>query len=208
MKDVTTPRSDAGDAARTPGRVTYARGRYPGDLEREVPDSPSLRLRPIRSDDAPALLDFHHRLSPGSIYRRYFSVHPELTAAELAHLTEVDYVDRLAFVLLEAEHLVGVGRYDRLPGTDEAEVAFVVEDVYQHQGLGSFLLENLAGAARARGIDVFIAETQADNRNMMAVFTESGYEVASALDDEIFSVRVALTRPRTGAGAPAEGGRP
>ena len=44
------------------------------------------------------------------------------------------------------------GRYDRLPGTSEAEVAFVVADEHQGRGLGTLLLEHLAAAARERGI--------------------------------------------------------
>jgi GNAT superfamily N-acetyltransferase len=166
-----------------------APGEYPNDLVDEVlAGEERYGLRPIRPEDASILLEFHHRLSPGSVYRRYFSVHPELSAAELAHLTTVDYVDRLAFVLTRDGVLVGVGRFDRLPATSRAEVAFVVEDRYQHRGLGAALLEHLAAAAWTRGITELVAETLADNRDMMAVFTESGFPVTSHLDDEIYSV--------------------
>ena len=47
--------------------------------------------------------------------------------------------------------LIGVGRYDRYPDTDDAEVAFLIEDAHQRRGLGSVLLEHLAAAARERG---------------------------------------------------------
>ena len=55
-----------------------------------------------------------------------------------------------------ASDIVAVGRYDRIPGTDAAEVAFVVDDAHQGRGIGSVLLEHLAAiAARERGITPF-----------------------------------------------------
>ena len=112
----------------------------------------------------------------------------ELSETEVSWLTTVDYVDRLALVVLVGEDLVAVGRYDRVPASESAEVAFLVADDYQHRGLGMLLLQNLATAARRQGITTFLAETQASNRDMMGVFEGSGYEVTSSLDAEIISV--------------------
>lgn len=167
---------------------------YPPELERDVTTTTglTLHLRPIRPGDADLLVAFHQRLSPGAVYRRYFSWHPELSAKEVNRFTNVDYVDRLALIVTDGDALVAVGRYDRVPGTHDAEVAFIVADVYQHQGIGLLLLHNLAGAARARGITSFSAETQADNRNMMNVFHESGFHVRSSIDEEVLSVRFSI----------------
>ena len=164
---------------------------YPAELECDVVDGAGsmLHLRPIRPSDADRLVAFHDRLSAKSVYRRYFSVHPELSSKEVVHLTTVDYVDRMAFIVNDGDEMVAVGRYDRISGTDEAEVAFLVADRYQHHGIGALLLEHLANAARPVGITAFTAETQADNRGMMGVFLDSGYPVTSRLEDEIFDVR-------------------
>ncbi len=165
-------------------------GVYPSDLTTRVTTERglTLQMRPIRPDDADILNQFHAQLSPDSVFRRYFSVHPELSASELVHLTTVDYVDRLAFIIIDRGVLVAVGRYDRDPQTTRAEVAFLVDDAFQHQGLGILLLDHLADAAWARGITTFVAETQADNRSMMHVFRESGFEVTARLEDEIILV--------------------
>lgn len=167
---------------------------YPAALEREITtrEGATLHLRPIRPDDTERLLDFHHRLSADSIYRRYFSMHPELSTAELAHLTRVDYIDRLALVIEDGDRLVAVGRYDQYPFSKKAEVAFVVADDYQHQGLGLTLLINLARAAWARGITTFTAETMASNREMMSVFYDSGFPVKTVLENEEISVRFSI----------------
>jgi GNAT superfamily N-acetyltransferase len=169
-----------------------ARIGYPAALECDLVTSTGvkLHLRPIAPSDASRLERFHERLSEGAIYRRYFALRPELSAKEIAHLTTLDYQDRFAYVVLDDEDdLVAVGRYDRIQGADDAEVAFVVIDHYQHHGIGILLLWHLARAARPNGITHFVAETQADNRGMLGVFRDSGYPVTSTLDDEIVSLR-------------------
>ncbi len=164
---------------------------YPRALDREVSlaSGELVHLRPIYPGDAQRLIAFHDRLSSDSVYRRYFSFHPELSDDEVAWLTTVDYDDRLALIVEDHEKLLAVGRYDRIPGTDEAEVAFLVADDYQHRGLGMLLLHHLATAARHQGITTFTAETQASNRDMMGVFEGSGFDVSASLDAEIISVR-------------------
>jgi GNAT superfamily N-acetyltransferase len=108
------------------------------------------------------------------------------------HLTQVDYVDRLALVIEDGDDLVAVGRYDRSPDSTTAEVAFVVRDDYQHLGLGHRLLEALAEAARARGISTFSAETLFTNRDMMAVFRHSGYPLTTSVSRGEVSVRFSI----------------
>jgi RimJ/RimL family protein N-acetyltransferase len=177
-------------------------GVYPVELIGELTTTTGdrLLLRPIRPSDAVALVAFHRQLTEGSVYRRYFSWHPELSTSEVTHLTTLDYVDRLALVVEDGDELVAVGRYDRYPDTDRAEVAFLVTDARQRQGIGSVLLERLAAAAWRRGITTFIAETQSDNRDMLRVFAESGYAVRRSFDNEVAYVRFDIApearRPR------------
>jgi GNAT superfamily N-acetyltransferase len=113
---------------------------------------------------------------------RFFSVHPTLSAKEVERFTTVDYVDRMALVVERAGGLIAVGRFDRIVGTPDAEVAFVVADDHQHHGLGSLLLDELARAATARGIKTFLAETLCDNKAMLDVFHHSGFDVATKID--------------------------
>jgi hypothetical protein len=67
-------------------------------------------VRPIRPDDAEALVDFHEHLSSDTVYRRYFSAHPHLRQTEIDRYTRVDYRGRLALILLIDDRLVAVGR--------------------------------------------------------------------------------------------------
>jgi RimJ/RimL family protein N-acetyltransferase len=167
---------------------------YPGALATEVVTTSGIHLtiRPIRPDDAARLERFHERLTSHSIYRRYFSLHPVLSERELRFLTEVDYVTRFAFVVEYLDELIGVGRFDRIAETSDAEVAFIVSDEFHHLGIGLMLLERLADVAWSLGITTFCAETQADNRSMMGVFAASGFVVNARMEDEIISARFSV----------------
>ena len=154
---------------------------YPHGLERDVVTEDGLRyrVRPIRPDDASRLVAFHGQLSTRSVYLRFFTVHPTLSETEVRRFTTVDYVDRLALVATVEDRLIAVARYDRAPGATEAEVAFVVADDYQHHGIGSTLLDDLADAARARGVTTFRADTLAENHAMLDVFRHTGFPVSA-----------------------------
>jgi len=167
---------------------------FPEELSADVvvATGATLLLRPIRAEDAEKLVAFHARLSFDSIYRRYFSLHPVLTADEVTHFTQVDYVDRLALVIEDGEEIVAVGRYDRYPQSPSAEVAFVVRDDYQHQGLGHRLLDGLAKAAWERGITTLCAETLSSNHDMLSVFRHSGYLITTTSEFGEISVRLAI----------------
>ena len=155
-----------------------------------------VHIRPIRPDDEAGLLAFHQRLSPLSVYRRYFSAHPELSTQEVRRLTHVDYVDRLALVAESAGEIVAVCRYERLGRTLDAEVAFLVSDEHQHHGIASALLQCLAAAARDNGITTFVAETLADNRAMLDVFADSGFPLTTSRESGTVSLRFPITGER------------
>ncbi len=138
--------------------------------------------------DADAVQAFHMAQSQNSIYMRFFTYKSKLTPKELRRFTELDYCDRVAFVITHRREIIGIGRYDRLDDPTEAEVAFNVSDANQGRGLGSILLEHLAVAARENGIDRFSAEVLPENRKMMQVFTEAGYEVHRRFDDGVISL--------------------
>jgi GNAT superfamily N-acetyltransferase len=157
---------------------------YPEGVEHDVICDPGMRchLRPIRPDDAARLTEFHSRLAPRSVFLRFFTFHPELAAKEAEHFACVDYVDRFALVAELDGRLIAVARFDRQSGDTEAEVAFVVSDEFQHHGIGSLLLDELATAARARGVTTFRAETLAENRAMLDVFRHAGFPVSSNVE--------------------------
>ncbi|HMD45018.1 MAG TPA: GNAT family N-acetyltransferase [Acidimicrobiales bacterium] len=166
-----------------PTETVIASG-YPAELEVDACDrwGDPVHLRPIRPADAERLVAFHEHLSPSTVYLRFFTLHPHLSEREVQRFTTVDYQDRLAIVAEVDGLLVGVGRYDRMPGTDEAEVAFVVADAFQRRGIGVLLLRQLVAAARPRGIHRFLAETLEGNAPMLSVFKGSGFPLETHVE--------------------------
>src|SRR5215212_9529756 len=103
---------------------------YPRHWEADVvaSDGGVVHLRPIRPDDADALVAFHARLSERTRYLRYFGPYPRIPERDLIRFTHVDHHDRVALIAVLGADLIAVGRYDRIDDRPDAEVAFVVAD--------------------------------------------------------------------------------
>jgi acetate---CoA ligase (ADP-forming) len=152
----------------------------------------TLHLRPIRSEDTAALQTFHRHLSPESLYFRFMSF-AGATPAVAARLCTVDYANAFGFVgecggtICAAAHYF---RHQRHP--ERAEVAFAVADALRGQGVGTKLLERLAVVAREHGIRVFTAQVLVENRPMLDVFFQSGYETSVEQDGSVDHVTLRL----------------
>ena len=125
-------------------------------------DGTAVCVRAIRPDDKERLQVAFARLSPRSVYQRFFHPVNELTADDLRRLTEIDFRDHVGIVLTVGEgsdeRLIAVGRYVRVvSGGDLAEVAFTVADDYQHRGAATLLLRELVAIAREHGVRKFVA---------------------------------------------------
>ena len=164
---------------------------YPAHWEADVvaSDGGIVHLRPIVPSDADALLRFHASLSERTRYLRYFGPYPHVSARDLERFSVVNHRDRVAFICLLGGEVIAVGRYEGIPGPDgsveSAEVAFVARDSHQGRGLGSILLEHLAAAARENGLRRFEAEVLVENRAMVRVFRDAGYQVSRAFADGV-----------------------
>jgi len=155
-------------------------------------DGTRVHLRPIRTDEAPKLLGLYDRLSPESLYFRFFAV-PDKDRSKAEYLAHVDYGTRYALVAEVARDFVGVARWERnLEDPTRAEVAFTVADDFQGRGLGTLLFRRLATLARARGIATFDAEVLPSNEKMLRVFERSGLPQTSRRDPPALHVSIAL----------------
>ena len=127
-------------------------------------------LRSIEADDAEGLRRFYGRLSERAFLFRFFEPKHELTEEQARHMTDLDGRDRFALVAESPEEegeIVGVVRYDRIPNSNQAEYAALVEDHWQGCGLGLEMTRRLAGVARDRGVGVFQALVMPDNSHML-----------------------------------------
>ena len=162
---------------------------YPAAWEADVVlrDGTVAHLRPILPSDVDGIHRFHAAQSDESIYLRFFAPLRRLSDADVYRFTHVDYVDRVALVATMRDDIIGVGRYDRIDGRS-AEVAFNISDHFQGKGIGSVLLEHLAAIAQEFGIARFTAEVLPQNRKMLSVFSDAGYDVTRHVEDGVVEV--------------------
>ena len=85
---------------------------------------------------------------------------------------DVDGKDRFALVALDSQdpgEIVAVVRYEREKGTQGAEYAALIEDRFQHRGLGIGLTKKLIEAARENGIRHLHALVMRENAEMLGL---------------------------------------
>ncbi|MHB1473479.1 MAG: bifunctional acetate--CoA ligase family protein/GNAT family N-acetyltransferase [Dermatophilaceae bacterium] len=162
---------------------------YPAEWEADVVlrDGSVAHVRPIVPDDGDGLRRFHAGQSAESIYLRFFAPLKTLSDKDVARFTQVDYDSRVALVATVRGEIIGIARYDRLNATT-AEVAFNISDAFQGKGVGSVLLEHLAAVAQERGVAKFEADVLPQNRKMIQVFNDAGYEVSHHFDNGVIAV--------------------
>ena len=160
-------------------------------------DETRVCVRAIRPDDKERLRIGFERLSPRSVYHRFFYSVKELTADVLRGVTEVDFRDHVALVLtVEDEHgerLIAEGSFVRVaPGADSAEIGVIVGDAYQGRGAGTLLLQHLVGLARAGGIRELVALVLDDNWEMLELIEHCGLPLQQSIEDGVQRVVMRL----------------
>jgi acyl-CoA synthetase (NDP forming)/RimJ/RimL family protein N-acetyltransferase len=176
---------DTGAMERVSAQSTGAPVEWEADVV--LRDGTVAHVRPITPDDAEGVRHFHSLQSAESIYLRFFAPLRELSDRDIHRFTHVDHHDRVALVATLDSEIIGIGRYDRIDPTS-AEVAFNISDHFQGKGIGSVMLEHLAAIAQEMGINRFVAEVLPQNRKMLTVFKEAGYEVTHHIEDGVVEV--------------------
>ncbi|WP_314173656.1 GNAT family N-acetyltransferase [Streptomyces winkii] len=177
-------------------RVLGAGARVPRSPDRlTLPDGLPVTVRRADTSDLQAALDMHERCSKETLAQRY---HGPVSEAHryLRHLLSPRFGQTLAARTASGK-LVALGHL--LWDGDETEVALIVEDDWQHRGIGSELLRRLARLAREAGSTDVYAVTQASNTAMVAAMRKLG----TPLDHQVEDRTLVITARLTGAGAPA-----
>ncbi|MGD8413513.1 MAG: GNAT family N-acetyltransferase [Candidatus Latescibacterota bacterium] len=154
-------------------------------------DGTEVTARPVHPTDQPLMKDLFYKLSEEAVYYRFFTHLKRFPQREIQQFVYIDHRQDEAVVVTvpgaNREEIIGVGRYYLDTKTNRAEVAFVVADEWQGQGIGKFLLETLSQIAKRNGIHGFTAEVLADNKAMQAVFNHSRLKVNSELQERVYS---------------------
>ncbi len=174
---------------------------YPHAYEKDVTlaAGEKVHFRPIRVTDERKMTDLFYAFSDETVYRRWMRPALRMTHQSLLRYLRVDHTRNVAIVIettapgVESE-LLGVGRYHEDRATGFAEIAIVIRDDHQQQGLGTALIGHLADIARTNGIPGFTAQVLASNRPMMHVLHKSGLDVQCSLQRGVYRVKIPLSR--------------
>ena len=153
-----------------------------------------LTVREIALEDVERLHRMFTRLSPDTVYRRFFSTVTEPRRSALVWLAAVDHDRRDALVALDGDEIVAVARYDSECGTHTAEIAVTVEDEWQHRGVGRKLARRLALVALDHGLDEFSAIVLPDNRDALGLLRSLSPDAHIEFDSSGFSATLPLRR--------------
>ena len=116
---------------------------------------------------------------------------------KLKKFVNIDYVNTMALasVTHEDEHemIVAVGRYAVDKASNAAEVAFIVRDDWQGQGVGIAMFNQLLKVARKRGIGRFTADVLHDNARMLHIFHKCApTSIESTLEGGIYHLSFSI----------------
>jgi len=148
--------------------------------------APSVALRAAAPDDLAALQSFVRGLSIATRVRRFFAPMFELPPLLARAITEGDPQHRFLVAELPAGEqpaVVALGQLALASHRRSAELALVVADPWQGCGLGTRLLQRLCDEARRLGVPQLEAETQRDNRAMLALLRSGGFAIGRHADD-------------------------
>ncbi len=145
------------------------------------------------------MIRFHQGLSERSVYLRYFSsfsLSKRVDHKRLARICFIDYKNEMVLIAepvgVEAaeSEIIALGRMNKIPFTNEGEVAVLVSDRYQKLGVGYELLRRVVEIARDQKLTRVSAETMADNIPMQRVMKRLGFRAESSEDPN--SIRAVL----------------
>jgi acetyltransferase len=154
-------------------------------------DGTVVRLRPIRPEDEPLMVGFHEQLSDRTVHLRYFhltKLDQRVRHERLARVCRIEPGSEMAIVA-EAHDpsgqpaIIGVARLTRSAAQPDAEVALLVADRVQGQGLGHEFMRRLVLLAREHGIRRLIGDMLCENDGMIGVARRAGFRIGPSPDD-------------------------
>jgi acetyl coenzyme A synthetase (ADP forming)-like protein len=167
-------------------------------------DGSTATVRASAPSDAAAMRRFFAGLSPEARYRRFFNAAPPSDTLIARFCDSSDPLAGLTLIAVrrldDEERIVAAASYTAT-ARGAAEVAFAVDEAFQGKGLATLLLEQLAAAAAAHGLQRFHATTLTDNTAMLDVFRESGFQAGSALVGSEVDVSLTLSPSAEGVAA-------
>jgi acetyltransferase len=149
-------------------------------------------VRPVRPEDEPMLQQFFHGLSAETVYFRFFHLIKNMPHEQLARFCQVDYDREISLVAVEeppgAERVLGLCHLYIRAAWDEAELAVVVGDHYQRQGLGRKLVSLGRDLLHEKGIKHITGVVLPENEGMLTLAKKLGFTAVRDLGEGVYRI--------------------
>lgn len=150
-------------------------------------------IRPIRPEDEPLMEELLKNSSEQTLTLRFFGKMADMSHDQLTRYCHVDYDREFSFVAITRnggrERIIGEARMSRLPDLESAEMAVMVGDQWQGQGIGKTLCLHCLKIAKELGIKKMYMEVLQVNARMLHSAEKLGFRKISSDED---SVKVVL----------------
>jgi acetyltransferase len=147
---------------------------------------PELVIRPLAWDDSARVQDFVRGLSPRSRRERYFSAIRELTPRQLERTLGPREAGDVSLAVFDGAALVALAE------CAHGELAVVVADAWQGNGVGRELMLRLLEHARRASLPVLHGLVRGGNRAMLRLAASLGFRAARDADPDLVHVELAL----------------
>ncbi len=184
-----------------PSSLHLVIGPYPEEDESHILSTDGLKIfiRPVKPEDAPLFTALFKKLTPTTIYYRFFGMLKELQPEMLARFTQIDYDREIALVALDeaaqTDNMLGVARIIGEPDGKTGEFSVLVGDDWQGKGIGSSLLEKCLAIAEKQGFKTVHGIALAENRNMLALGKKLRFEIGK--DPETGDINLVIRLGKT-----------
>jgi len=149
----------------------------------------TVTLRPIRPEDEPMEGEMFTHFSPETQRFRFFTRIKDITHQLLIRYTQIDYDREIAIIAETSDNgtksMMGVVRLIGDAYAENAEFAIVVADPWQHEGLGSILMDYILEIAKERSIKKIYAYILPDNDRMLSMMKKRNFTIAKSEDNMI-----------------------
>jgi acetyltransferase len=156
-------------------------------------DGATYRMRPIRPEDEPLLVNFHRMLSERSVFMRYarpLEYQERIAHERLSRICFVDYDRELALVAETrtpgAPAIVGVARLIKDSGTASADFNILVVDDFQKKGIGTELLRRIVQIAHdEKYTHVTSSDVLPENAEILRIADRLGFRASKLADGRV-----------------------
>lgn len=135
-------------------------------------------IRLAKLDDAEALVEMFMKLSPNSIYNRFFVFKDRIDREEATKMAFCCNTDEITLVGLvkESDTIRVIADARVYIQGDKGEIGIVVQDDWQNKGLGTALMQRLVEEGRRRGLKRLFLYCMPDNTIMIHVAEKCGFK--------------------------------